>query len=386
MNTSRNKLHVLALEPYFGGSHRAFVEGWESVSKHEWTVVGLPAHDWKWRMRHAAVTLSKMVREEPPQGTDVIFASDMLNLAEFRGVVGAPWDRLPTVVYFHENQLTYPVRYPDERDLHFAYTNFTTALAADQVWFNSEFHRRSFFDALRELLTRMPDNHELAAVDTIEAKSSVHPQGIHPIPAPSKARHSQPPVLVWAARWEHDKNPDLFFDTVLAMVERGVEFRVSVIGEQFKDTPEVFDRARETLAKRVVRWGFQPTREEYAQALLEADIVVSTAEHEFFGVSVVEAIDAGCFPLLPRRLAYPEILDSERIADAHEFFYDGTQQDLETKLTAAIERAASGVVWGDNPHRARKAMSRFHWPVLGPRLDDALRSVLYPVRGAGGRS
>lgn len=52
-------MRVLALEPYYGGSHRAFVDGWASRSRHDWTVLTLPAHHWKWRMRGAAVTMAR---------------------------------------------------------------------------------------------------------------------------------------------------------------------------------------------------------------------------------------------------------------------------------------------------------------------------------------
>ena len=56
-------MKVLALEPYYGGSHKAFLDGWRAHSRHEWTILGLPAYKWKWRMRHAALTFAEQVRE-----------------------------------------------------------------------------------------------------------------------------------------------------------------------------------------------------------------------------------------------------------------------------------------------------------------------------------
>ncbi len=152
-------MNVLALEPYYGGSHRAFLDGWVRHSRHRWTVLTLPARKWKWRMRHAAVTLADRAREHRSDGEawDVLVTSDMLPLAEFLGLVDRTVRDLPSVVYFHENQLTYPVRRDDPRDLHFAMANMTTALAAGQVWFNSAYHRDSFLDALAGLLAQMPD-------------------------------------------------------------------------------------------------------------------------------------------------------------------------------------------------------------------------------------
>jgi hypothetical protein len=140
---------ILALEPYYGGSHQAFLDGWAAHSRHEWTVLGLPAYKWKWRMRHAAITMADRVRESVNTGStwDALFCSDMLNLAEFLGLAPGPLRNIPSVAYFHESQLTYPVRQESERDWHFAFTNLTTALAARQVWFNSAFHRDAFLEA-----------------------------------------------------------------------------------------------------------------------------------------------------------------------------------------------------------------------------------------------
>jgi hypothetical protein len=139
---------ILALNPWHGGSHQAFLDGWSRHSRHQLTVLKLRPGRWKWRMRHSAVTFAERLKGEDgplPGSFDALFCTDMLNLAEFRGLAPLWVAQLPAIVYFHENQLTYPVREERERDLHFAMTNITSCLAADRVWFNSDWHREEFF-------------------------------------------------------------------------------------------------------------------------------------------------------------------------------------------------------------------------------------------------
>ncbi len=363
-------MRALALEPYYGGSHRAFLDGWIDGSRHRWTLLTLPPFKWKWRMRHGAITLAWEIAERLAAGErwDVVFCSDMLNLAELRGLVAAPVHGLPAVVYFHENQLTYPVRFEKERDLHFALTNLSSALAATEVWFNSAFHRDELLAAIPRMLRRMPDYQPLAAVEQIRAKSAVQPQGIRPPPRRGPRRDG-PLRILWAARWEHDKDPETFFAALERLRSRGVAFRLSVLGEQFRRVPEVFAAARESFAERIDRWGYQPRRADYAAALAAADVAVSTARHEFFGISVVEAVAAGCYPVVPRRLSYPELFAD--LADEG-CFYDGSVEQLADRLAELAGRLAAGGLWRGGPRLGARAAARFTWPVLRPRLDDAL--------------
>ena len=246
----------MALEPYYGGSHRAFLDGWRAHSRHEWTVLELPAYKWKWRMRHAAITMADRVAALVANGQDwnVLLCSDMLNLAEFLGLAPATVQRLPAVAYFHENQLTYPVRHEQERDYQFAFTNLTTALAATGVWFNSAFHREAFLDALPPFLSRMPDYQPIEAVERIRAKSEIQPPGMADSPRRGPRRPG-PLRILWAARWEHDKNPEAFFEALEKLRQGGTAFRISVIGERFRDVPPVFDRARQAFGANIDRWG-----------------------------------------------------------------------------------------------------------------------------------
>jgi len=364
---------VLALEPYYGGSHQAFLDGWSGRSRHSWTLLTLPGHHWKWRMRHAPVTLGAEVhrRAEAGETWDVLFCTDMLDLATFLGLAPAPVGRLPSVVYFHENQLTYPVRHEDSRDRHFAFTNLTTALAGRAVWFNSAFHRESFLDATSAFLGTMPDYPPLDAVDRVRARSGVYPPGIETF-APPVPRRAGALRVVWAARWEYDKGPDDFFRALALLDRRGVDFRVSVIGQQFRDTPGVFAEARTALASRIDRWGHQPSRADYAATLADADVFVSTARHEFFGLSAVEAIAAGALPVLPDRLAYPEVLAE---LDAGDLLYDGTVEALAERLASLA--GDRGALAARREELARSAGERFGWSGLVETMDDALADAAW---------
>lgn len=369
-------MKILALEGYYGGSHRAFLDGWADMSRHEWAVLTLAASKWKWRMRHGAITFAEKVDGLLKDGfrPDVLFCSDMLNLAEFLGLADESLRSIPTVVYFHENQLTYPVRFESERDYQYVMTNLTTALAATAVWFNSAFGRDEFLGALEKFLRRMPDNQPLDAIEKIRAKSVIFPPGINE-PLDRSQRKPGPMRILWAARWEHDKNPDDLFEALKDLKADNIDFRLSVIGQQFRDGPEVFDRAKTFFADNIDRWGYLPGRAEYEAALLDADLVVSTADHEFFGISIAEAIASGAYPVLPNRLAYPEIVNDIETETAGEFFYDGTIEGLTRKLAALAGSIENGTLWAGKPDRGRQAMRKYYWQNAATAMDDALETL-----------
>lgn len=371
------KSRWLALEPFYGGSHRAFLDGWAAGSRHRLEILSLPATHWKWRMRHAAPTFAGQIAERWAAGErwHGIWCSDMLDLATLRGLLPAPLAALPAVVYFHENQLTYPVREERERDLHFAFTNLTSALAATEVWFNSEYHRDEWLEALGPWLRRMPDHRPEAAAEEIRRRARVVPPGIAPPSKRSGVRRPGPLHILWAARWEHDKGPETFFRALEILADSGTGFQLSVLGERFPQEPEVFERARKAFGEKILHWGFLASREEYLDVLATADVAVSTARHEFFGIAVVEAIAAGCFPLLPRRLAYPEILAPLPAAVRGQFFYDGSADALARQLVELARDVERGDLWSADPDLCRRAMGRFHWSRIRPLLDAGIERL-----------
>ena len=120
---------------------------------------------------------------------------------------------------------------------------------------------------------------------------------------------------------------------------------------------------------------FGKSRNDYKRALRWADVIVSTANHEFFGIGVLEAVASGAYPLVPRRLSYPEILGLGRIEGAGEFFYDGTVPDLADKLSELAERIEKDTLW---PATINPVIITDHlkWENLGIRYDEALEQIV----------
>ena len=368
-------MRILALEPYHGGSHERFLEGWISHSHHDWTLLTLPPYKWKWRMRHAAITFAAEVRRRLSAGEswDGVFCSDMLNVAEFRGLAPTVVARLPSILYFHENQINYPVRFEQERDFQFGFTNISSGLAADRVWFNSAFHRESFLESIPPFLNKMPDYRPLEAVEQIRAKSEICQPGVACASVRQSERPSGPLRVLWAARWEFDKDPETFFEALRLLSQLGVPFRVSVLGQSFRETPAVFERARSEFEREIDVWGFQSQRADYQRALMRADVFVSTAIHEFFGISAVEAMVGGAYPLLPRRLAYPELLQLRPGGPMESHFFDGSAPQLARRLRQLAERLeADGNVWGETRESCSESAKRFCWKPHAAFLDDRL--------------
>lgn len=305
----KQALKILFLEPFFGGSHKDFALGFREHTAHEVDLFSLPARFWKWRMRGAALYFLNQIKTLADY--DLIFATDMMDLTDFKALAGNHVP--PVVLYFHENQLSYPLGPGEKRDFHLGFTNIVSAHAADGVLFNSRFHLTEFMTTARRLIRQMPDFRPTRILDEIEAKAQVLYPGCR---FPTKKNHTRPvspdpPLVVWNHRWEFDKNPEEFFALLRKLKEDKVPFSLAVLGERYEIIPEVFDQARQEFKDEIRVWGYVESRQEYESWLKKGVVVVSTAIQENFGISVVEAVRFGCFPLLPRRLSYPEIIPDE---------------------------------------------------------------------------
>lgn len=309
--------------------------------------------------------------------------------------------QLKKVLYFHENQLVYPVRKDQERDFQYGYNQVLSCLVSDVVVFNSRFNMDSFLSSISSFMKKIPDHRPKDLDRLIRPKCLVlnypvqfpdvssllpehklrrlrrsaetnqeqtwrceeDPDRSSPETRTVQDSHSVDPVkplhIVWPHRWEHDKNPELFFNTLIKLKEKQLDFRLSVLGETFTDVPEIFSSSQQLLQSHILNWGFLSSKEQYLQVLCDADVVVSTSKHEFFGVAMLEAVHCGCFPLCPKALVYPEIFPDQ-------YLYS-TPEQLCKRLQEFCRR----------PHLARRHVvlvdtSLYSWTSLKPQFQALL--------------
>ncbi len=361
-------MRILFLEPFFGGSHKYFALGLKKHSSHSIELKTLPGRFWKWRMRGASLHFLSALKNLDRY--DLIMAGNLMDISQWKAL--SPACSPPVILYMHENQLAYPVKKGEERDFQYGWTDFTNQLCAERVVYNSHYNKDSFFRSLEKLFKRLPD--ALPSYDSAELsqKISVIPPGCDTADSwDGKKKYEktgESPLILWNHRWEHDKNPEDFFHFLKNLKSRGKSFRLAVLGEAYEKSPECFRNAEELFQKEIVHFGYADSRKEYESWLEKSDFVFSSAIQENFGISIVEAMSFGAIPLLPDRLAYPEVLPEKY----HSTLLYIHQEDLLKKW----DRLQSDSSLSGMRKYLSEAMQQYSWKNIAPVFDRLFEEVL----------
>ncbi|CAL8126300.1 unnamed protein product [Orchesella dallaii] len=361
---------VLLIEPFYCGSHKVLIDilndELRGIDDVEVTRMTLPGKKWHWRARTSALFFFQNIPKI--KNLKCLFTSCVLPLHELLGL-RPDLQSCKKVVYFHENQLIYPVRKAKERDFQYGYNQIMTCLAADLILFNSNFNRESFLQNIKKFFKLQPNYRPTDLREEIENKCQVLYFPIKLTYNPSVQPETNPDSnvlqIVWPHRWEFDKNPEMFFRVIYTLVDKGkTNFRLNVLGESFTGNPPVFEEARIKLLSFIKNFGYISEKAQYYRILHGSDIVISTADHEFFGVSMLEGVEYQCFPLAPNNLVYPEIFAFEKCLYKSE-------EDLVNKLESYIDNpsvfAADKAQFFD-----QFSMQRFDLETLRPKYIDAI--------------
>jgi len=335
-----NKEKILLLSGYDAASHRFWREQITSgLPQYEWTQVVLADRFFSWRARGNALTFAFEHQDTLQKYYDCIIATSMVDLTNLRGFV-PHLANIPTLVYFHENQFDYPnhaFNKMDQNIVNLQLTSIYNSLSANKVLFNSNYNRATFFSGANALLNKLPDGIPKGLLDKVEKNAQVLSVPIEDcIEYDVEKAHlpkNKPIQVVWNHRWEYDKQPEVLFNALELLKADGIDFKLHVLGQSFRKIPDCFSSAKELFCEEIETWGYQP-REKYLQILAESDLVISTALHDFQGLSMLEAMARGCLPVAPNRVAYPEYISQEHLYSVSETIDES--QALYQKLVELI--------------------------------------------------
>ena len=367
--------NTLLLSAYDAASHKRWRQELEQyLPQHCWTQLALPPRYFSWRIRGNSLSWAFSRRHLLEQPYDLIIATSMVDLSALRGFIPS-LAAVPTLLYFHENQFAYPANDSQTASVEPQIIQLYSALCADQLAFNSDFNRATFLEGTADLLRRLPDHVPEGILSQLRSKSVV-------LPVPLAERQFTRPLnkspqftLVWNHRWEYDKGPE----RLLAMLQiffanwqaTEAPFTLHVVGQQFRQQPAAFAQIQTLLSARSAlgQWGYCASAEAYQQLLNESHLVLSTALHDFQGLAILEAVAAGCVPLVPARQAYPEWFD------AYCYPSDLAAPENEARAMAAQLQALVQQFQGGRLPRAPD-IEYLGWPAVGGSYSRLLDSLI----------
>lgn len=371
-------MNITLIEPFYSGSHKQFADQLKKYSRHQITLLTLDGKFWKWRVYGGAQTLAEAFNQLNVQ-TDLLLVTDMLDLPTFIGATRHKLNNIPIINYFHENQIAYPWKSDSDdkqknRDVHYGMVNYHSASVSDYVLFNSAYNMNSFIDGIEHLLNRMPDHKHTHFIQRLRNKSQVMALGLelNNLLQVNKQSTNELPLILWNHRWEHDKNPEAFFKALYYLKDQKVNFRLAVVGESYKNMPEIFKQIKIDFTNELIHYGYA-SYEDYIYLLNKANILPVTSNHEFFGISVMEAIHCGAIPLLPKRLSYVELYNPK--ANPEIFYTD--QDDLNMKLKVLC----SDILLKRNLPDYKQLTEPYDWKLMVHSYDRFFDAALACVSG-----
>jgi hypothetical protein len=291
-----SRLNILALEPFYGGVRRQMLQTLMRLSRHRWSLLKLPARRVERRLAASARWFAELIGRIDIDNVNLLFTSEMLNLPELFRMV-PKLARRPSLVYFHDNQT--PTLDPESHTSPLDLVNVSSAMAATELWFSSQYHQDSFFQKTEALVEHVPEIAGQNPVSELLAKSLVMP------PPVDLARlfavvHSGSPV--------YRDSRALFVDlreidvTVLLEVlrrldVRGEPFNLITVGPQ-KGLPDSLRRTSLSETDETAQY----------RAMHEAAIFVGLRYGATSDELIVPALSAGCWPVVPDAGLYSELL------------------------------------------------------------------------------
>lgn len=383
-------MNICLIEGYASGSHLYFAECLKEELKRQYSwdlsIVSTPGRHWRTRLQKGHGLLveklkEKLATKEIPS-PELFIVTSLTDTAAFRGLLPRELSKVPIIQYMHENQMSYPLN-PNNQGLETAKIlqknvipgyHLNQLLGSDLMVFNSDFHRRDFFEHLDGFLSDHGEKELKKKVHSLKSQAKVLPIGL-PFPSRELTPFSKRPKrLLWNHRWEYDKNPEFFSSQIQKLLKENGDWQLSLLGENKEGHKSLvcFDELKAQFPDHITHFGHLKNRTEYYQAISECRLLPVTSHHDFLGLAIIEAMIFGVIPLLPKRLVYPELVPQEL---HHKLFYESESnactKDFHQKCRALMVQGL------DNQEESllKSHLSRFKWSALTPIWKDLISSL-----------
>lgn len=367
-------------------SHQTWAEGYKRAANHDVELIIVPTDRWKWRMLASVAEYEHKISDD----CEILIIDGMFDITVLVALLKSrSHERCPRIfVYMHENQLTTPFTEKD-RDKrnnthwHYGLAHLRSMMVADGLIFNSQQHLDVFGDALPKLINSQCPRDTVAwhlqkARKLLETKCTILRYGLDlsksDLNFDSKLSTLNPthiPILLWNARLEEDKNPESFLQLLHNLRKAKQLFQLIILGTDPSKDRKWQTRFEKEFSEELLHLGWCSERKEYIKWLEKADIVISTANHETFGISIVESVWYGALPFLPLRLSYPEIFPPDDFPD---HFYASARESL-PKLIKLFQTLGDPNRKKNSVLKARAAVEQFQWSLMGPIYDNFFESL-----------
>lgn len=134
--------------------------------------------------------------------------------------------------------------------------------------------------------------------------------------------------VVFAARWDQEKQPDFFMDIAEAYSEEDIEFAVLQGGPLRSNNPKYIERARALEAAGKIRIYENLAKNEYYNILNDSRVLFNCALQDWTSNTVSEADALGCNVLFPAYRSFPEIFAN----DHTRMYVPWSKEDATTKM------------------------------------------------------
>lgn len=121
--------------------------------------------------------------------------------------------------------------------------------------------------------------------------------------------------VVFAARWDQEKQPGFYMDIAEKLKTSGIEFAVLQGGPLRSNNQEYVDRARDLEAQGIIKVYENLSKNDYYEILNNSKLMFNCALQDWTSNTVSEADALGCNVLFPAYRSFPEIFnnDAERM-------------------------------------------------------------------------